>query len=130
MNAPRRIVANRPGHDGTGKKEAPLLIIEADGTLIRWQQRGLARKKRKKNKNFKYKTAVVYEGWEIEALFRQKEPSLKTPLTLFVERKRRRVLVCFRPTFKPSKKNNTQKFLTASSRKLFLDLVMGLVYTL
>ena len=68
--------------DETGKREASFLIIEADGAQIRWQQRGLARKKRKKNKNFELKTAVVYEGWEIEAPG-AKRTKLKNP-TYFV----------------------------------------------
>lgn len=48
--------------DGTGERRVPLLIIEVDGTNLKRQMRG--RKKRRGQKTFELKTAVIYEGWE------------------------------------------------------------------
>jgi hypothetical protein len=45
--------------DHTGKRVVPLLIIEADGTMLKRQRR-----KKKTDKRFELKTAVIYEGWE------------------------------------------------------------------
>ncbi|GAW93394.1 ISLre2 family transposase [Calderihabitans maritimus] len=50
--------------DGTGKKVVPILIIEIDGTNLKRQLRKKSKKKRKDQKTFELKTAVVYEGWE------------------------------------------------------------------
>ena len=44
--------------DHTGKRIVPLLIIEADGTMLKQQRR-----KRRAKRNFELKTAVIYEGW-------------------------------------------------------------------
>jgi len=50
--------------DGTGKKVVPILIIEIDGAQLKRQLRKKTKKKRKGQKTFELKTAVIYEGWE------------------------------------------------------------------
>jgi len=55
---------DKTGNDGTGDKEVPLLVIEADGANIKRQQRGKPKKTREDGKTFEIKTAVIYEGWE------------------------------------------------------------------
>lgn len=44
--------------DHTGKRVVPLLIIEADGAMLKHQRR-----KRRTKRRFELKTAVIYEGW-------------------------------------------------------------------
>lgn len=55
---------DKTGIDGTGEKEVPLFVIDADGANIKRQQRGNPKKTREDGKTFEIKTAVILEGWE------------------------------------------------------------------
>lgn len=63
----------------TGKKETPLFYFRWWRLNSSAAARDKAFKKRKKNKNFELKTAVVYEGWEKETPG-AKRTKLKNPL--------------------------------------------------
>lgn len=49
----------KTGLDGAGTRIVPLLIVEADGAMIKRQRR-----RKSEQKRFELKTAVIYEGWE------------------------------------------------------------------